>query len=316
LAEWLFEAGIGENRAALVGQDTILEARVDRNHDTVRFGAILPARLRRKAGPSGRGEVELEGGVSALLAPLPPGLPEGATLLVEVVREAIPERGNPKLPLVRPADTAEPRPAPSLIDVLQATGIPVRRLRAHEPDALEAAGWSELIEQAETGLVPFPGGLLRIALTPAMTVIDVDGELPAAELAVRGASAAGAAIRQFGITGSIGIDLPSVPSKQARQTAAEALDRALPPPFERTAVNGFGFMQIVRRRMRASLPELVQSDPVAASALALLRRAEREPAGLSRILGPPPVLDRIRAEPGWIAELCSRRGELIEVGPA
>jgi ribonuclease G len=302
LAEWLFEAGIGEDRAALIEGGSIVEARIERDDNPARFGAIHTARLRRKAGPNGRGEVELDMGGMALLSPVPPGLTEGAGLLVEVVREAIPERGNPKLPLVRPAETSEPRPAPDFRESVS----PARMLRAHEPDALEAAGWSELMEQAETGLVPFPGGLLRIALTPAMTVIDVDGELPAAELAVRGAVAAGAAIRRFGIGGSIGIDLPSVPSKALRLAAAEALDAALPQPFERTAVNGFGFLQVVRRRVRPSLLELVQADPATAAALAALRRAEREPPG--RV-----VLDGRGLRPEWISELERRRGERVSL---
>jgi ribonuclease G len=302
LAEWLFEAGIGEERAALVEDGTIVEARVDRHDSLVRFGAVVRARLRRKAGPNGRDEVELDSGGTELLSPVPPGLTEGAGLLVEVVREGIPERGNPKLPLVRPSDALEERIAPGLRDLLG----PVRIVLPHQADLLEAAGWSELMEQAETGLVPFAGGLLRIALTPAMTVIDVDGELPAAELAVRGAVAAGAAIRRFGIGGSIGIDLPSVPSKAARQAAAEALDAALPQPFERTAVNGFGFLQVVRRRMRPSLLELVQADPATAAALAALRRAEREPPG--RV-----VLKERGLRPEWISELERRRGERVSL---
>ena len=243
MAEWLFEVGIGEDRAALVEGGDIVEVRIERHDNPAPFGAVMSARLRRKAGPQGRGEVEFESGAAALLSPVPAGLTEGASLLVEVIREALPERGNPKLALVRPVDISAPRPAPTLLATLPTP----RTLRSHEADAFEEAGWSELIAQAETGLVPFAGGLLRIALTLAMTVIDVDGDLLAAELAVRGAAAAGAAIRRFDIGGSIGIDLPTPGSKPARQAAAEALDAALPQPFERTAVNGFGFLQVVRR---------------------------------------------------------------------
>jgi hypothetical protein len=315
LVEWLFEAGIGEDRAALVEAGAILEARIERHDNPTRYGAILLAKLQHKAGRDGRAQVELSGG-SALLAPLPSGITEGGQLLVEVVREAIPERGNPKLPLVRPADAAEDRPAPSLLDELRAMTIPVRALRAHEPDALERAGWSELVEQAATGLVPFTGGLLRVVVTPAMTVIDVDGDLPPAELAIVGARAAGAAIRRFGIAGSIGVDLPTVSSRQVRQAAAEALDATLSQPFERTAMNGFGFLQVVRRRVRPSLLELVQSDPMTAETLAALRQAERESPGLSRLDATPSVLARLRARPEWIAELSRRRGEMIEIEPA
>lgn len=313
MAEWLYEAGIGERRAALVENGVITEVRVDRADERPRAGDVLAARLTRKAGLAGRGEVELDGGAVALLAPIPSGLTEGATVMVEIVREAIPERGNPKLPLARPAD-GPPRPAPALLDAIGVGGVPVRTLLPHGPDLLEAAGWSEVLEQAETGLVPFPGGLLRIALTPAMTVIDVDGELAPAELAVRGAAAAGQAIRRFDIGGSIGLDLPTLPDKRARQATAEALDAALPQPFERTAVNGFGFLQIVRRRVRPSLLELIQSDPVQATALALLRRLEREPLpGPDQVTAPAAIARLIDARPDWTAELVRRRGRAIQV---
>jgi ribonuclease G len=312
LAEWLYEAGIGENRAALVADGMIVELRIERHDTPVRFGAVVEARLTRKAGRAGRGEIAFDGG-TALLDPVPTGLTEGATLLAEIVREAIPEPGNPKLPLARPAD-GPVRPAPLLLEELRGSGLPVRTLTSHGPDLLEEAGWSERIEQARTGQVAFPGGLLRIALTPAMTVIDVDGDLPLAELAIRGATAAAEAIGCFDIGGSIGIDLPTLPDKRARQAAAEAIDAALPHPFERTAVNGFGFLQIVRRRVRPSLLELVQNDAAQAEALALLRRLEREPLpGPDRVRATAAVTKLLRSRPDWLDELARRRGRRIEV---
>ena len=63
----------------------------------------------------------------------------------------------------------------------------------------------------------------------------------------------------------------------------------LPQPFERTAVNGFGFVQIVRPRLRASLVELAQ-DRAAFEARALLRRAALEPPGAKRIVAHPAVI--------------------------
>jgi hypothetical protein len=305
LAEWLVEHGIGETRAAFVENGVILEARIEREGVLARHGAVLPAKLRSKAGRAGRAEAELEDGSLVLVAPAT--VPEGTTLLVEIVREAIPERGNPKLPLARPAE-GPARPAAAL------AGTPVP---AHGPDRLEEAGWSELLHQAETGLVPFPGGLLRIELTSAMTVIDVDGDLPPAELAKRGATAAGAAIRRLGIAGSIGIDLPTMPDKAARQAAAEAVDAALPQPFERTAVNGFGFLQIVRKRVRPSLLELIQSDPITAHALALLRQLEREPMpGPDQVQAPPAVARLLAERSDWLAELAKRRGRRVAIAPA
>ena len=60
-------------------------------------------------------------------------------------------------------------------------------------------------------------------------------------------------------------------------------------PFERTAVNGFGFVQIIRRRERMNLMELLRADPVETAALALLRRAERHGNGGPATPPPPAV---------------------------
>lgn len=315
MAEWLYEAGIGENRAALVGGGRLLEMRIERDDETgLRVGTVRRARLTRKADGSGRGLVTLDGGIAAQLQPVPPGLTEGAALTVEVTREALREGAETKPLRVRVTD-AEPADGPGLRARIQASGLPVRLL-GNGPDLLEDHGWSEALEQAGGGIVTTPDVLLRIALTPAMTLIDVDGAGAPADVALAGARAAGEAIRRFGIAGSIGIDLPTMADKAARQAAASALDAALPQPFERTAVNGFGFLQIVRRRERASLIETVQADPVLAAALALLRRAERAGGhGELTLQANPAVTARIAARADWIDTLARGLGAPVALRP-
>jgi hypothetical protein len=310
LVEWLYEAGIGEARAALVDEGTITVARIERDEDRPRIGAVVPARLTEITVKGREGVVLLAGGGEALLAPLPAGITEGAVLLVEIVRLALPERGRAKRPRAVPAaEGAVGRDGPDLLARIGASGIPVRRLQAHQPDDLEAAGWSEVIEEAATGEIAFAGGALRLALTPAMTLIDVDGAPPLDRLAIAAAGAAGQAIARLGIGGSIGIDFPTLEGRGPRQAVAAAIDAALPQPFERTAMNGFGFLQIVRRRRRPSLPELCRDDPHGMAVRALLRRLERTPPPGERLVRLPPAqLALIRARPDWIAELRRRTG--------
>ena len=318
MAEWLYEAGIGEARAALVEHGEIVELLIELEGDgALRAGAVLDARLTRKADATGRGLVVLTGGEEATLDPVPPGLTEGATIRVEVVREALPERGRTKPPRVRAAPADRPvGPGPSLHDRIAASGLRVVRLLPHEPDRLEEAGWSERLEEAMTGDFAFPWGALRMDITPAMTLFDVDGALGRAELARAGAEAAGQAIRRLDIGGSIGIDLPTLSSKADRQAAAAALDDALPPPFERTAVNGFGFLQIVRRRTRPSIPELLMADSAAAAARALLRRAERaKGVGSRTLIANPQVIHAIEREPQWPPTLAGRIGAPVILRP-
>ncbi len=178
---------------------------------------------------------------------------------------------------------------------------------------LDALGWGELVEAAATGHVAFPGGLLTISPTPAMTVIDVDGSLAPVPLATAAAGAAAAAIRRFDLTGSIGIDFPTVADKAARSRLGALLDAQLPAPFERTAVNGFGFVQIVRPRVRPSFLEAVRGDPVATAALALLRRAERDGIGGATLVAAPRVTAWLTARPDLTAALARRRGGPVEL---
>jgi hypothetical protein len=313
LAEWLYEAGIGENRAALVERGHILEIAIERE-DAMgpRLGTVAAARLVRRADASGRGVVSLHDGATAQLVPVPAGLTEGARLTVEVTREILPEGSDLKPLRVRAAEAdAATTVGPDLQARIAATGVEVRTVSAGS-DLLEEYGWSEALEQAASGVVATPDVLLRIALTPAMTLIDVDGAGSAQGVAVAGARAAGETIRRFGIAGSIGIDLPTLQGKAERQAAAAALDAVLPQPFERTAVNGFGFLQIVRRRERASILELLQADPIQAAALALLRRAERTSGHGALTLHANPVVSvRLAARTDWLDRLARRVGASV-----
>ncbi|WP_375243569.1 ribonuclease [Sphingomonas parapaucimobilis] len=308
MSEWLYEAGIGEARAALVEDGRIVQAAIELAA-TLTVGTVAEGRLVELL-PGRQGRVTLNQGGDVLLSPVPKGITQGSALTVIVTREAIPERGRAKLPKAQLApEDARPAPGPDLRTRIAATGLAVRELLPHQPDALEAAGWSELLDEAMTGEIGFGAGVLRMTPTPAMTLFDVDGSPPHEALSIAAARAVAEAILRHGIGGSIGIDFPTLEGKGPRQAVAEALDAALPLPFERTAVNGFGFLQIVRPRPRASIPERLGIDPVGARARTLLRQWEREPPGPAptyRVSGA--VHDRLMAHPAWREALERRTG--------
>ena len=91
MPEWLYEAGIGETRAALVDDGAIVEAAIEL--DGLRLGTVARGRLVDLI-PGGMGVVALDAG-EALLTHTPPEITQGARVTVEIVREAIPEPGRP-----------------------------------------------------------------------------------------------------------------------------------------------------------------------------------------------------------------------------
>ena len=315
MAEWLYEEGIGEARAALIERGRLVEALIERESDAARAGSVMQGRLIQTIIPRKRGIVRLMSGEEVLLEPIPPKLAEGGNVLVEILREAIAEEGRPKRARGRVATQGtNAQLGPSLLQRIRATGVPVTPCPAHEEDRLESYGWSELMEEAISGEVGTEAAALRLYLTPAMLLIDVDGTLPPAQLGPKGAKLAAQAVRRMGLSGSIGIDLPTMNNKDERMIAAAQIDKYLPLPFERTAVNGFGFLQIIRRRERPNLMEMLRENPVATAALALLRRAERHGnGGTATITAAPAVIDYLRKNPGWIEQLGQRRGGKIEL---
>ena len=310
MAEWLYENGIGEERAVLIDNGRIVAARIQR-HDEIMHGMVASAQLVTKLVAGTRGIVRFVGGNEALLSPLPKGLNEGASLMVEVTRAAINEKGRFKLPVVKAALGKGAQDAPTLLERL---GETVTRCLTHAEDKFEAFGWSELLDEARTGHVVFADGALQISLTPAMTLMDVDGDLAPAALALVAAKTAAQSIQRLDLQGNIGIDFPTLHEKTARQAAVEAFDAEMTGPFERTAINGFGFMQILTRRTRQSIPEMLQYRPALAEALALLRRAERDRGtGRMALAAHPAVLAHIEAQPDWTALLARRTGRAVSL---
>ncbi len=310
MAEWLYEAGIGEARAALIEDRRIVEAMIEVEDSGLRAGTIADARLTEVLIAGRRGVATL-GSHEALVEPLPKASTLGGIVRIEVVREAIAEPGRAKRAKARPSEAAVAT-GPSLRARIAASGIAVRDIGPRDPDLLEEAGWTEVLDAAATGDWAFEGGSLKIEPTAAMTVIDVDGYLPASALALAAASASAAAIRALGIAGSIGIDFPTVDNRAARLDVADAFDAALPLPFERTAINGFGFMQVIRPRVRASLIEQMRHDPAGQALRALLRRVERSGhVGAARLVLHPRVAAVAQANPEWIDRLARQFGGAV-----
>lgn len=282
----------------LVQGDEIIEARI-LLEGVLPAGTALCAGLKRAGIPAIAHVDDME----FLLPDGAPGYTEGQVLTIEVTREKIPGAEPWKRPLARVIKGQWRSAEPPVGETLSFPGA---------DDRLERAGWSDLLEEARGGVIRFEGGELRVSPTPAMTLIDVDGALPPDELARAGVKAAVRAIIRHGVGGSIGIDLPTIAGKAERKLVDDAIDSLLPKPFERTAMNGFGFVQIVRPRRHASLFELAQ-DRSAFEVRALLRRVALEPPGAKRLVAHPFLIAALEGRPGWTGELARQIGGAVEL---
>ena len=304
MAEWLVEEGIGEHRAIRLANGRIAEARVEWP-GRLAPGVVADATLIFRAAGSSRGTARFACGEEALVSRLPASAREGAPIRLEVTRAAIAERGRAKLAQARPTDAA-PHPAPTLAERLAHEGDGARIVRR-----FPACDWGELVAEAYAAEVAFAGGALLLCPTPAMLLIDIDGAADPRALALGAVPAIADALRRLDVGGAIGIDFPSLPAKADRRAVDDALAAALADwPHERTAMNGFGFVQLVTRREQASLLELAAWHGAAFAARQLLRRAEGlEGAGALLLEGPPGLEPQLT--PPFLAELGRRTGREI-----
>lgn len=118
MPEWLYEAGIGEERAALVEDGGIVEALIELPGG-LRPGAIGEARLAKLLAPGRRGLAVFADGTEAMLEPLPPGVPEGRGCLSKSrakrwatsARKSVPPRPTPPRASRSRCPNASPPPA-------------------------------------------------------------------------------------------------------------------------------------------------------------------------------------------------------------
>jgi len=304
LAEWLVEEGIGEHRAILPKGTEILAARLHWP-GALTTGEIADARLVSRAQGSPRGTARFPSGEEALVDNLPSQVSEGATLRLRVTRAKIAEKGRTKLARARPTEEA-PHPAPSLAQALLAEGHQARIVRRFPVE-----GWDELVSEAFSREIAFPGGALLIEPTPAMTLIDIDGALPPRQLSLAAIPAVAAALRRFDVGGSIGIDFPTLAAKADRRAVDEALAGALSGwAHERTAMNGFGFVQLVARLERPSILQRFARNRTGAAARLLLRRAEDIGSPGAILLTCHPAVEACLQE-AWLSDLAQRTGREI-----
>ncbi len=304
MAEWLVEEGIGEHRAIQVAADRIVAARFEWPGELA-VGLVEEAVLVSRAAGSRRGTARFSSGEEALVDKLPASASEGAPLRLEVTRPAFGERGRRKLARASPSEAA-PRPAPSLADRLRGEGHEARMVRE-----FPAADLTELMAEAFAAEVAFPGGSLQFSPTPAMLLVDVDGVLDPGALALAAVRPLAEALRRFDVGGSIGIDFPTLANKDDRRVVDEALAAALAIwPHERTAMNGFGLVQLVARLERPSLLHRATFQRAATAARWLLRQAERlEGAGAVMLAGHPALEAQLKPE--WLEELTRRTGREV-----
>lgn len=302
MAEWLVEDGIGETRALLVENGTVLAAKLHWPGELT-TGEIHTAQLTSKPAGSRRGVAALENGSEVLVDHLPRALTEGRSFTLRISRAPIAERGRLKRAQGRfvPKDEAASVEPPAPI----ASGTQVRQF----PPGL----WEEVWHAASSGAIAFSGGEILCSVTPAMTVIDVDCGWPQ-EAYFNAVPAISTALRWFDIGGNIGIDFPTILDKSDRKACDNRLTEFLADwPHESTAMNGFGFVQLVARLDGPSLLHRFATARTGMCARMALRVAERA-------AGHGPILElrlhpalKAKLTPAWLAELARRTGKQVRI---
>ncbi|MEM6826719.1 MAG: ribonuclease E/G [Pseudomonadota bacterium] len=298
MAEWLIEEGIGETRALLIENGTPLAAKLLWSGELF-AGQSLDAKLTTKKAGKRRGTVTTASGRELLVDHLPSNLTEGEELTVQVTRAAIAERGRWKRAQARASETGEGQ---EWLSGAQTRG---NFSRGH---------WEDIWHAASAGEVLFTGGSLAFNVTPAMTLIDIDGDDDPKALSLAAVPVLAQWLRLFDLGGNIGIDFPSIEAKSDRREVDEALGAALADwSHERTAMNGFGFVQLVARLEGPSLLHRFATSRVGMCARFALRVAERaEGVGPAVLLTVHPAL-KAKLKPEWPEELARRTGRQVRI---
>ena len=302
----------------LVEADEVLAAQLSFNGE-ITVPMTLTGRLVSKKAGQRRGTALLDEGQEVLIDHLPEHVTEGMKIWVNITRAPIAERGRYKTAQGRCVMTEDWTAPKSKDGPVRPWGHWSDFLLWQDAPQTRSGLWEEVWHAASSGSIAFDGGEILCAVTPGMSVIDIDGELPPRELALAAIPAISKALRWFDMGGNIGIDFPTLQAKTDRRAVDETLADALSDwPHERTAMNGFGFVQIVARLEGPSLLHRFATSRVGMCARYALRVAERaEGIGPVLLLTVHPAL-KAKLKPEWLEQLAKRTGRevRIETNPA
>lgn len=245
----------GERRAALVENGNIVEIHIQRDASWV-LGETGAGRIDRKT-PSGAYVIADDDSEVLLRSKISD--PEGTRVPFEVTREAIAEPGRikPAEILVRDSGCAQTSQKEALWDArLAALDLPVISASIAEGFDIAMSGQSQL----DTVTVSFQR-------TKAGLVFDVDGVGHAFDINRVAATEIARLLRLYRIGAMVMVDFVSMESKAQRTQIAEIFDAASIAdgrPFERTAINGYGMMQVLRARPRPSVLDHLFGTRIAA----------------------------------------------------
>lgn len=245
----------GERRAALVEDGNIVEIHIQRDMQWV-LGEGGEGRVDRKT-PSGTYVVAADD--SELLLRSKISEPDGARVEFEVVRESISEPGRIKPPEVKLRDTVSG-------DLDQKAALWTRRVGLLGQNSLTAPV-AEAFDVALAGQSRIGDVTISFQRTKAGLVFDVDGIGDAFVINSIAATEVARLLRLYQVGAMVMIDFVAMESKAQRTKIAEIFDAAAAydrRPFERTAINGYGLMQVVRARPRPSVLDHLFGTRIAA----------------------------------------------------
>ena len=245
----------GERRAALVVDDEIVEIHIQRDLHPV-LGQTGTGRIERKS-PAGSyisaedsQELLIRGKIDK---------PDGAEIGYTIIRESISEPGR-----IKPAEASWVELPVEVVDKEYLWNQRLRRLIDRAP-AVES--FSDAFDCAVAGSSQVGDVSIHFQRTKAGVVFDVDGIGDAFAINRVAAIEIARLLRLYQIGGMAIIDFVAVDSKSKRQEIADMFDSASQADgraFERSAVNGFGMMQVVRSRPRPSVLDTLFGTRIAA----------------------------------------------------
>jgi ribonuclease G len=312
MREIAFDASPGETRAVMFEDGVAVALHIWREGHAAP-GSVIDARIVSKAG--GRAFLALANGEEAVIAPSPPES-EGTAIRVEIIRARLCEPGEVKLATARLSEAD-----------LSVIGEDQWRARlCEQADTIIRAGadFDDHFDSAQAGQSDVDGATIWFERTKAGLVFDVDGSGDAFAINRTAAAEIARLLRLLQIGGAAMIDFIGMENKAARLAVAEAFDEASisdPRGFERTSINGYGLMQVIRAKPGPSiLDTLFGTRRVSLSdetlILALLRAASRTSgAGVRRCVTTPALATQLEL-PAWqplIAQAARQAGAPIEI---